>query len=83
MTRRKPSRRKPAGRKRPPKPTDYPKGWDQKRAAAMAEYYDNQSDEEAIAEAEAAYRDVKLTMMPVPVELVPEVHKLIERRRAG
>jgi hypothetical protein len=49
----------------------------------MAEYYDNQSDEEAIAEAEAAYRDVKLTMMPVPVELVPEVHKLIERRRAG
>jgi len=34
----------------------YPRGWDRRRAEAVAEYFDNQSDDAAIAEAEAALR---------------------------
>lgn len=55
----------------------YPPGWDEQRVRDVAEYYENQSDDEAIAEAEAAWRDEKCTMMSVPVHLVPRVRALI------
>ncbi len=58
----------------------YPEGWDRKRAQAIASYYENQSDAHAIAEAEAAYASTTSTMMQVPIELVPQVQKLIRRR---
>ena len=48
-------------------PSPYPKGWNRKRTAALIEYYENQTDDEAIAEAEAAYNAIKTTMMQVPV----------------
>jgi hypothetical protein len=57
----------------------YPKGWDRKRVAAVIHHYENQTDDEAIAEAEAAYNSVTTTMMQVPVELVPKVRKLIAK----
>lgn len=58
----------------------FPKGWDQARANEVARYYENQSDEEAIAEAEAAYRAEGFAMMQVPIELVPQVRKLLAKR---
>ena len=58
----------------------YPKGWDARSIKALAAHYDNQSDEEAIAEAEAAYRSTTVTMMAIPVELVPKVLKLLAKR---
>jgi len=61
-------------------PNRYPKGLNRKKVAELIDCYENQSDEEAIAEAEAAYRSNKITMMGVPVELVPDVEKLIARR---
>jgi len=71
--RRKTSRRRtPAGH--------LPKGWTQKRADEIARYYDNQSDEEAIAEMEAAYKDGSFAMMAIPRALVPEVTRLIAKR---
>jgi hypothetical protein len=57
-----------------------PRGWTRKRVKALADYYDNQSDEQAIAEAEAAYRSTTVTMMAVPVDLVPKVQKLLAKR---
>jgi hypothetical protein len=57
-----------------------PKGWDQKRADDVAKYYDSQSDEDAIAEAEAAYRADGFAMIQVPLKLVPQVRKLIAKR---
>jgi hypothetical protein len=35
----------------------YPPGWDEARVGKLAEYYDNQTDEEAVAEIEAALND--------------------------
>lgn len=64
----------------PKDPNRYPKGWDRKKVEALARHYENQSDDEAIAEAEAAYADTETTMMPVPTDLVPQVQKLIAQR---
>ena len=61
----------------------YPAGWDEDRVRRVLEHYETQSDEEAVAEDEAAYEATTHTAMEVPVELVPVVRELIAKRRAG
>lgn len=74
----KPSKpQKPAARR---DPNHYPKGWDRKRVQALADYYDNQTDEDAIAELDAAFADGRSVMIQVPLELVPKVQKLLAKR---
>ncbi len=46
----------------------------------IAAYYDNQSDADAIAEAEAQYNAIDSTMMQIPVRLVPAVQKLLAKK---
>ncbi len=58
----------------------FPKGWTERKVRELIRYDDNQSEEEAAAADEAAYRSTRTTMMAVPVELVPQVQKLIARR---
>jgi len=65
------------------KKTNYPSGWDEERVRRVLGHYEAQSDEEAVAEDDAAYEATTHTAMEVPVELVPEVRELIARRRAG
>jgi len=76
--------KKRASRAAPPRsakdPSPYPKGWNRQRTQALIDYYDHQSDDDAVAEAEAAYQNNTTTMMAVPVELVPKVQKLIAKR---
>jgi hypothetical protein len=60
-----------------------PRGWTEKRIREVLEYYENQTEEEQVAEHEAAYQAVDQTMMGVPTELVPEVRKLIASRRGA
>ena len=57
-----------------------PRGWTVKRAREVAAYYDNQSDDDAIAEAEAQYNAIDSTMMQIPIKLVPAVQKLLAKR---
>lgn len=61
----------------------YPPGWDEQRVRRVLEHYEGQSDEEAVAEDEAAYEATTHTAMDVPVELVPVIRELIAKRRAG
>lgn len=61
----------------------YPPGWDEQRVRRVLEHYEAQSDEEAVAEDEAAYEATTHTAMDVPVELVPVIRELIAKRRAG
>jgi hypothetical protein len=61
----------------------YPEGWDAERVRRVLEHYEAQSDEEAVAEDEAAYEATTHTAMEVPVDLVPAVRELIAKRRAG
>ena len=65
---------------RPSSGTRYPKGWNRKRVQALADYYDNQSDEEGAAELEAAFKNEESAMIQVPLRLVPAVQKLLARR---
>ncbi|MBI2117198.1 MAG: hypothetical protein HYT85_19280 [candidate division NC10 bacterium] len=65
------------------KQSKFPPGWDEERVRRVLEYYENQTDEEAVAEDEAAFESTTQTLMEVPVELVPEIRELIARRRAG
>ena len=60
----------------------YPIGWDEERVRRVLEHYEAQSDEQAVAEDEAAVDDIAYTMMEVPVDLVPVVRELIARRSA-
>ena len=57
----------------------FPPGWDAEKVKALAEYYDSQSDEEAIAEAEAALETEGQTLVMVPSELMPTIRALIAK----
>ena len=58
----------------------YPKGWTEKKIRSLIEHYEKQSEDDAAAEDDAAYHNRRLTMMAVPVELVPQVQRLIAKR---
>lgn len=57
----------------------FPPGWDESRVQSVLDYYESQSEEEALAEDEAAYEDDGQTVMEVPSDLVPKVRELIAK----
>lgn len=59
----------------------YPAGWDEERVRKLAEFYDNQSEDEQVAEHEAALKAEGQTVMVVPTGLVPEIVKLINKKQ--
>jgi hypothetical protein len=61
-------------------PNRYPRGWDRKKVQSVIDYYEQQSDEAAIAEARRAYRKRTTSLIEVPIKLLPQVRKLISRR---
>lgn len=65
------------------KSTKFPPGWNEARVRDVLTHYEEQSDDEAVAEDEAAYELTTHTVMEVPVELVPEIRELIAKRRAS
>jgi hypothetical protein len=60
-------------------PNKYPRGWTKKKIQELAAYYDNQSETDAVAEAETAFNDPTQAVVLVPQELVPQVQRLIAR----
>jgi len=63
------------------KQSQFPPGWDEARVRRLLEHYEAQSDEEAVAEDEAAFEVTTHTAMMVPVDLVPAVRELIAKHR--
>jgi hypothetical protein len=61
------------------KQQDFPPGWDAEKVKALADYYDNQTDDEAIAEAEEALEAEGQTLVMVPSELMPTIRALIAK----
>ncbi|MCZ7382618.1 MAG: hypothetical protein O8C64_13735 [Candidatus Methanoperedens sp.] len=64
------------------KKSKYPKGWDEERVKRVLSHYEKQTEDEAVAEDEAAYEARTRTAMDIPVQLVPEVRKLIAKHQA-
>jgi cytochrome c553 len=58
-----------------------PAGWSEERIRKLAEHYENQTEDEQVAEHAAAFRAEGQTVMVVPTELVPEIIKLIGKKR--
>jgi hypothetical protein len=63
------------------KRTKFPEGWNEARVKRVLEHYETQTDEEAVAEDEAASEEKGQTLMEVPSELVPTVRELIAKRK--
>ncbi|MGQ9629886.1 MAG: hypothetical protein ACUVXI_06150 [bacterium] len=63
------------------KQTRFPPGWDEERVQRVLAYYEEQTEEEAVAEDEAAFEDRTQTVMEVPTELVPVIRELIARHQ--
>ena len=63
-------------------PNRFPPGWDEDRVRRVLAHYDEQTEEEAVAEDEAAAETTGQTVMEVPRPLVPVIRELIARHRA-
>jgi len=61
----------------------FPRGWDEERVRKVLAHYENQTEDEAVAEDEAAYEAEEQTVMIVPTDLVPAIRQLIARRRGA
>jgi hypothetical protein len=63
------------------KQSKFPPGWDEERVRRVLEHYEEQTEEEAVAEDEATFEDQKQTVMEIPNELVPFVRELIAKHQ--
>lgn len=59
----------------------FPPGWDEDRIRRVLAHYLEQTEEEAVAEDEAAFESEADTTMEVPQALVPHVRELIARHQ--
>lgn len=64
------------------KQSNYPPGWDEARVRRVLAHYEPQSEEEAVAEDEAAFENLTQTAMAIPLDLVPAVRNLIAKHRS-
>jgi hypothetical protein len=60
----------------------FPKGWDEERVRRVLEHYENQAEDEAVAEDEAAWEDASQTFIEIPNDLVPVVRELLAKKVA-
>ena len=57
----------------------FPPGWDEARVRRLLQHYESQTEEQAVAEDEAAFADKTQTMMEIPKDLVPAVRELLSK----
>ena len=58
----------------------FPPGWDEERVKRVLAHYEEQSQDEALAEDEAAHEAPGQTFIEVPVSLVPAVRELLAKQ---
>jgi hypothetical protein len=59
----------------------FPPGWDEERVRRVLAHYEEQMEEEALAEDEAGFEDRTQTVMEIPNDLVPAVRELIAKHQ--
>ena len=64
------------------KQSKFPAGWDEERVRKVLAHYLEQTEEEAVAEDEAAFESQNQTVMEVPHKLVPIIRELIAKHQA-
>lgn len=63
------------------KQNKFPKGWDKNRVKRVLDHYDSQTEEEAVAEDEAAFESQTHTTMEIPNHLVPALRERIAQNQ--
>ena len=66
-----------------PREQKFPPGWDEARVQRLIAHYEQQSEDEQVAEDEAAQEAPGQTLMAVPTDLVPAVRELIARKSSA
>ena len=61
------------------KKSRFPQGWDEDRVRRVLEHYENQTEEEAVAEDEAAWEEPFATFIEVPNKLLPRIRQLLAK----
>lgn len=64
------------------KQSKFPAGWNADRVRRTLEHYEAQSEDEAVAEDEAAF-EAGQTVVEIPSDLLPAVRELIAKRKAS
>ena len=59
----------------------FPPGWDEARVRRVLALYEQQTEEEAVAEDEAAFEDSTQAFIEVPKELLPAIRELIAKHK--
>ena len=59
----------------------FPPGWDEKRVQKVLAHYEEQTEEEAVAEDESAFEDSTQTFIEVPKALLPAIRDLIAKHK--
>ncbi len=64
--------------------SQFPAGWDAERVQRLIDYYEGLSEDEQVAEDEAAMaeRDGQ-TVIAVPVELLPAIRRLLANHKSA
>ena len=65
------------------KKSKFPPGWDQQKVRRVLKHYEQQTEEEAVAEDEAASEDSTQAVIEVPRELVPTIRELIAKHKGS
>lgn len=60
----------------------FPPGWDEDRVRRVLDHYEEQTEEEAVAEDEAAFQGRKAAVVEVPHEMLSIVRELIAKHKA-
>ena len=61
--------------------TRFPPRWDEERVRLVLDSCEKQTEEEAVAEDEAAFEDPTQTVMEIPNELVSMVRELVAKHQ--
>ena len=58
---------------------EFPPGWDEAQVRRVLAHYEGQSEEQAVAEDEAAHESSTQTFIEIPNKLLPAVRELIAK----
>ncbi|MBI3001294.1 MAG: hypothetical protein HYY46_23015 [Deltaproteobacteria bacterium] len=61
----------------------FPPGWNEERVRRVLTHYEGQTEEESVAEDEAAFEDSTQAVIEVPKELLPEIRELIAKHKVS
>jgi hypothetical protein len=65
------------------KQNQFPTNWDEQRVQRVLAHYETQTEDEAVAEDEAAFENQSATFMEIPEDLLPIVRELIAQHQAN